>query len=199
MTKNKLNFNNTRIFLLSSLIIIIFIGSYIYTFKEFSSESSDWANFATFISLAIAIINLIIFYLLTLEIHKYNITQNKKNIKPIISFKLINSKESYWLENIGSGIAVDVKIKRNFSEGDNKWEEGYNYFTLSPGERVYLNWSQYSIQLVAEYKDAEGYQYYSYMDGNFLRFFDEKIGQEKYPNEFSKVTKRIIGEYNNPS
>src|SRR5690554_3248736 len=112
MSRNKLNFNN-RIFLLSSLIIIIFIGSYIYTFKEFSSESSDWADFATFISLAIAIINLIIFYLLTLEIHKYNITQNKKNIKPIISFKLINSKESYWLENIGSGIAVDVKIKRN--------------------------------------------------------------------------------------
>jgi len=195
MSRNKLNFNN-RIFLLSSLIIIIFIGSYIYTFKEFSSESSDWADFATFISLAIAIINLIIFYLLTLEIHKYNITQNKKNIKPIISFKLINSKESYWLENIGSGIAVDVKIKRNFR--DNKWEEGYNYFTLSPGERVYLSWSKHSIQLVAEYKDAEGYQYYSYMDGNFLRFFDEKIGQEKYPNEFSKVTKQIIGKYNNP-
>jgi hypothetical protein len=197
MTKNKLNFNNTRIFLLSSLIIIIFIGSYIYTFKEFSSESSDWANFATFISLAIAIINLIIFYLLTLEIHKYNITQNKKNIKPIISFKLINSKESYWLENIGSGIAVDVKIKRNFR--DNKWEEGYNYFTLSPGERVYLSWSKHSIQLVAEYKDSEGYQYYSYMDANHLRFFDKENGEKNYLTEFSKITKPIIGKYQNPS
>ena len=200
MSRNKLNFNN-RILLLSILIIVIFIGFYFYNFnsKELSKDSNDWANFATYISLATSIINLIIFYLLTLEIHKYNINQNKKNIKPIISFKLINSKEFYWLENIGNGIAVDVKIKRNFSEGDNKWKEGYNYFTLSPGERVYLNWSQYSIQLVAEYKDSEGYQYYSYMDANHLRFFDKENGEKNYLTEFSKITKPIIGKYQNPS
>src|SRR5690554_7558985 len=100
MSKNKFNLN-TRILLLSILIIGIFIGSYFYNFnsKELSKDSNDWANFATYISLATSIINLIIFYLLTLEIHKYNITQNKKNIKPIISFKLINSKEFYWLRS----------------------------------------------------------------------------------------------------
>src|SRR5690606_12957550 len=198
MSNSKFNFNN-RILLLSSLIIVIFIGFYFYNFnsKELSKDSNDWANFATYISLATSIINLIIFYLLILEIHKYKINQNKKNKKQIISIKLINSKESYWMENIGSGIAVDVKIKRNFR--DNKWEEGYNYFTLSPGERVYLSWSKHSIQLVAEYKDSEGYQYYSYMDANHLRFFDKENGEKNYLTEFSKITKPIIGKYQNPS
>lgn len=182
------------------LLVIIFFLLYFLNFGnknfEFSSNSADWANFATFIGLAVSILNLIIFYYLTMELHKYNLNKDMEEVQPIISFHLKDGDSFYTVENIGRSVALDLKIKRNFNKETNTWEEGYNYFTLSPGEKIKLNWTHFSMELGAEYKNRHEKKYYSYMDGNYLRFFDRETS--KFEELREKVIKNIKGSYKNP-
>lgn len=182
------------------LIVIIFLLTYIMNFGnsnfELSPNSTDWANFAIFFGLAVSILNLIIFYYLTMELHKYNLNKDLEDAQPIISFHLKDGDPFYTLENIGRSAAIGLKIKRNFKQEKNVWEEGYNYFTISPGERIKLQWTNLSMELGAVYKNRHGNDFYSYMDGNNLRYFDAK--NDDFEELRNMVIKDIEGEYKNP-
>lgn len=189
-----------NILLFMLLVVIIFCLPYFLNFTrqnfEISPNSTDWANFATFFGLAVSILNLIIFYYLTMQLHKYNLNKDIEEAQPIISFHLKDGNPFYTLENIGRSAALDLKIKQNFNPETEVWEEGYNYFTISPGEKIKLPWSNFSMQLGAEYKNRHGEKYYSYMDGNYLRFFDAK--SQDFEDLRKKVMKDIEGGYKNP-
>src|SRR5690606_34387595 len=110
------------------VIIIIFFLPYFLNFGKTNSElspySNDWANFATFFGLAVSILNLIIFYYLTMELHKYNLNKDIEEAQPIISFHLKDGDSFYTIENIGRGIALDLKVKQNFDHETELWKVG---------------------------------------------------------------------------
>lgn len=161
----------------------------IYVFKfsinGFSNNPEDWSNFSTFCNISLSLGNLFVFIWLTREIHKYNIQKDQENIKPIISFFKRRGSNFYTIENIGLRAAIDLKIKKNIN--DKGWLYVEQYYTLPPGEKIELEWTTESSQLGATYKDINEKKHYSFMEGNVLSYFDEKLGLKNFKDEYEKI------------
>jgi hypothetical protein len=185
----KMNLNH-KLYTITAVFIIIPIIFYVCMFysQPISTDSSNWSDFATYLTGFVSTANLLVFILLTREIHAYNLNkdeQNSKQDKPIISFKLQPGSKKYFAENVGKGTALNVIICGNL--GDNKWLEAYHYYSFSPNaeKEVKVNMNN---ALLAKYTDIFGTEYISFMDGDKLRYFEievEKVKKE-YPEEYRK-------------
>lgn len=177
-----------KYFLISAILLTIMpiiIYVFKFSFHGFSNNPEDWSNFSTFCNISLSLGNLFVFIWLTREIHKYNIQKDQENIKPIISFFKRRDSKFYTIENIGLRAAIDLKIKKNIH--DNGWLVEKQYYTLPPGEKIELEWTTDSRQLGATYKDINNKKHYSFMEGNVLSYFDDKLGMENFKEEYKKI------------
>jgi hypothetical protein len=176
---------------------ILFIPLIVYILKfsslGFSKNPLDWTNFSTYFNISIGLCNLFIFYWLTKEIHIYNIKKDQENIKPIISFFKREGSKLYTIENIGLRAAIDLRIWKNIKE--NNWLYEKEFYTLPPGEKIESEWTSDGVELLAKYKDINGQNHFSYIEGNMLTFFDEKSGKEKFSNIYEKANYPMIKKW----
>ena len=54
-------------------------------------------------------------------------------------------------------------------------------------KKIELEWTTDSRQLGATYKDINDKKHYSFMEGNVLSYFDDKLGMENFKEEYKKI------------
>lgn len=187
---------NRKLYTITAIFIGVPIIVYLCNFysQSISNDSSNWSDFATYFTGFISLANLIVFILLTKEIHAYNLKKDEqvsKQDKPIISFKLDTGSRKYFAENVGKGTALNVIICGNLKE--DIWNEAYHYYSFSPNteKEVKVNLNN---ALLAKYTDIFGTEYISYMDSDRLRYFEVEIENEKneYPEEYKKAKYKTV-------
>ena len=121
-----------------SVPIVITLLYYWFHFHQsgISNQTTKWADFAIFLGVVIAYMNLLVFATLTYLLLIYNARndghkeyQETVREKPIIIFSYKHSDKCYSIQNIGKGAALNVTIKSDFDNG--KWQYGYIWNSLS--------------------------------------------------------------------
>lgn len=124
------------------------------------------------INILIAFLNLIIFIILTLIIHNYNMSKDKLDFTrqtPLISIEQYED-HNYYFKNIGSGPALNIKILSNIDFENHKWgknEIGFSLFSNS--KEIKLNTFDKEAYLII-YNDIHKREYYSFMVDSTLEF-----------------------------
>ena len=123
-----------KLYAIVAVFIILPVIAYLINFysQSISQESTHWSDFATYFAVFISIANLIVFILLTKEIHAYNLKKDEqlaKLEKPIISFRLQPGSTKYFAENVGRGTALNVIICGDLQQYN--WGEAYLYYSFS--------------------------------------------------------------------
>ena len=189
---------------ISKILVVLFLLGiigiptiiYLYHFSGgYSKKSEDWSNFSSFISMYVALCNLIIFIILTYEFYSYTQANDKLSDKrvtllerPIISFYLDRLQGSFCIHNVGKGAALNIIIRSNIIK--DQWMYAFHWYSLRPEQAPeLLKWTGNSMEIFATYSDTFGNEYISYMDNNILRIIDlqDKKSKEKYKVEYNKT------------
>ena len=187
-------------FVLAILIVVSITVPLVLYFLAFgkngiSHKAGDWANFATFVSLFIGLCNLILFAFLTYYVQRYNESNDEQAEKrsrmlerPILSFSYFAREGVYFVENIGNGPAINIRIKTSLENG--KWSYGFIWNSLrSASISEPMHWTKNTNVICAIYSDSFGHEYISYMENNHLITIDcsDKEQRKKYSKLIEKA------------
>lgn len=175
-----------------TIVIPIFIFSIQFHDQIFSSNTSRWSEFATYLSSFISLANLMIFIFLSKEIHDYNLKRDEqlsKLEKPILSFyRNTVSSTDYFVENIGKGAAINVIINCSLNESEKSWNESFIYYSFSQNQKQIVSNKTPTNALMAIYSDIYGTIYTSFMENDKLVYFEVAVEkkEKKYKDEYEK-------------
>lgn len=170
-----------------------------------SGKSSDWSNFASFISPFIALANLIIIAWLSIQVYKYNKEKDtaanafQKTIeKPILTFRKSKNNQlgNIWeVCNIGKGAAINLRIADS-KVGNKAWITPVKKcYSLGSGEKLILEWLPFANIICVTYEDVFENKYVSITGDSesHIRSMDENFKDIKIQNTI--FTKKDIEDY----
>ena len=157
-------------------------------------ETMDW-------NLIISLINLLVFFYFTKLVYDYNKTKDKIDFLrqvPLISIEQ-NENHKYFIKNVGSGPALNVRILSSPNFEDKVWELNEIGFCLfGSSSEIELNSFDKSAYLIL-YNDIHKKKYFSYMTDNELEYGnvkDKKLkGKVKQVLNFNRATEQLREEH----
>lgn len=188
---NKLRKKGLRILLIGigCLLFLIPLVLYLIRFSGngYSLLTTDWANFSTYMGLAISTISTLIIGALTVMLYKYNQDRDgeakrREEVldRPIIVFRKFKEMHYYSLCNIGKEAALNIKIKTWFNIREQEWRCQHIAYSLKEGDEVIMIWTKDCKCIVASYDDIFGINYYSYMEDDSMSVFRSDTTEEQF-------------------
>jgi hypothetical protein len=166
--------NNSRFFVLLLVCIsILGFASFIY-FSHFNNgysvNSSEWRDFATFMSLFVAIINMILMGSIAYTTSKTTAWFQKRQLRPhIYIIEAKNSNRDFeftsriWqMINSSSVTANNVLVRYKFSRNDSDWLRWVNCFSVGSKDKLDLTWIHYADIIEICYSDIETATFFKY-------------------------------------
>lgn len=168
-------------FLLSGLVL------YFLNFhSDYSKASSDWSNFATFISLFINVISLVLLatisFITFLASNRYNQLQLRPHIYLFEATRvnaLLLSPRTWQMTNRSSVPAINVLVRYCFNRDEQSWTNWIICFSLGPNLTRELGWVNFADIIEICYTNIENSNSYLY---NFKEYTGEErtITQQEY-------------------
>lgn len=154
-----------------------------------------------FWNLIISVINLFVFIYFTKLVYDYNKTKDKIDFLrqvPLISIEQ-NGNHKYFIKNVGSGPALNIRILSIPNFEDEVWELNEIGFCLfGNSSEIELNSFDKSAYLIL-YNDIHKKKYFSYMTDNTLEYgnvTDKKLkGKVKKVLNFDRATEQLREEH----
>lgn len=173
------------------LIILLFSVPYFFTFHHLSKIHSDWAEFATYFTLLVSIINTIVISVLSYLVWQSQISRDKfeksyieAQEKPAIVFlwaKELNT-EGYWkLYNMGKGVALNIIVAER-NKDNKEFKNPRKTYTLPQGGSIKIIWFKRPWELGAVYYDIFNQPY------NSVCIHDETKVSKKGDNDFPLIS-----------
>lgn len=150
-----------------------------------SNDPSDWADFSTYLTSFIGLVNVLIVGGLTFVLYRYNQQRDYEldkvqkesrrieeiNERPILVFRKFKSHMFYTLCNIGHGVALNISIKSSETKITDKWDSSFIAYSLGSKDEVDMIWTSSCKLLAAEYSDIFGNKYGSFMENDEICVF----------------------------
>lgn len=169
------------------LLLIISGLTYYANFKNasISNETSDWGSFSDYIAPFISLANLILIGFITVFINKTNLLVER----PTIIFKIDDKRESYFIENIGKGAALNIIIKHKNNRNNTDWDSKVLCYSIGQNDKLKIFWKKSSDEWIAYYDDIFDNHYYTDIKDDYLKL--GKITAKEY-NALKEEHKEVI-------
>jgi len=157
-----------------------------------SKNRTVWGEFGDFMSVFVAIANLVVVSSLTYFIAKIEDKRDEENrnlenskIRPILIFKDIGKK--WACRNVGEGAAMNIMIAYK-TKSTLSWENPIKIYSLVPKEEFEIEWRKYQVfQWSAVYYDIHGTVFTSICENDDTVFEIDKNELLSFTNNYKRL------------